>query len=288
VRHAADVARLLVLTAAVALTAGATRAAPAAPASCPRAGTSTITGGILVTPAHATPGRTGLIVVMIPGGRGDPGDRLGVAGAARHAGVGVLYPTRSGGIFWQLNRAQGTSDVDHVSSTLDRVLAHGCFDPRALTVTGVSNGAGFAQRLACSLPGRFAVVAPVAAGYRALDPCPASERASFLDIHGTADTVVPYLGTAEDGHAGSVPRNTAQWAARDGCAPVPHNSHPRRLVLGSTWRGCANGLQVEALRLTGTTHGWPGSRGSRRPHNPSHLSAAHAVLAFVREAGATH
>ncbi len=274
------------LTAVLVLAAGASRAAPAAQ-SCRSPGTSTVSGGILVTPAHAHPGHVGLIVVMIPGGRGDPGDRLGVARAAGRAGVGVLYPTRRGGIFWQLNRAQGTSDIDHVSATLDRVLAGGCFDGRALTVTGVSNGAGFAQRLACSLPGRFAVVAPVAAGYRALDPCPATERASFLDIHGTADTVVPYLGTAADGHAGSVPRNSARWAARDGCVSKPHLSHPRRLVLESRWTGCGRGLHVEALRLTGTTHGWPGSRGDRRPRNPSHLSAAHALLAFVQEAGAT-
>jgi poly(3-hydroxybutyrate) depolymerase len=286
-RHAETVARLLVMTAALVLAAGASRAAPAAPASCPRAGTSNVQGGILVTPAHAVAGRTGLIVVMIPGGGGDPGDHLGVARAAGHAGVGVLYPTRSGGIFWQLNKAQGTSDVDNVSATLDRVLAAGCFDPHALTVTGVSNGAGFAQRLACSLPGRFAVVAPVAAGYRALDPCPADERASFLDIHGTADTVVPYLGTAADGHAGSVPRNSARWAARDGCSARRHRSHPRRLVQETTWSGCASGLHVEALRLAGTNHGWPGSRGRRRPRNPSHLSAAPALLAFVREAGAT-
>ena len=79
--------------------------------------------------------------------------------------------------------------------------------------------------MACALPDRFAAVVPVAAGYRALDPCPAAARASFLDIHGTADTVTPYNGKRPD-RAGSVPRYTARWARRDGCAAGPVADHP--------------------------------------------------------------
>ena len=144
-------------------------------------------------PAGARPGATPLIVVVVPGGGGDRTDRLGVAAAATRQGFAVLYPT-SDDDFWSLNRAQGTADVDAVTDLLDRTLAGGCFDAKRISITGVSNGAGFAARMACALPGRFAAVVPVAAGYRALDPCPATARASFLDIHGTADTVVPYNG----------------------------------------------------------------------------------------------
>jgi polyhydroxybutyrate depolymerase len=278
------VSRLLVVAAFVVLAAGGETAGSATP-QCPSPGTSDVGGGTLVTPPHPSPGHVGLIIVVVPGGVGDPSDRLGVAHAARHAGVAVLYPTRTSGVFWQLNRAQGSSDVDNVSALLDHVLGGGCFDPRALTVTGVSNGAGFAQRLGCSRPGRFAVVAPVAAGYKALDPCPADERASFLDIHGTADTVVPYRGVPPE-RAGSVPRNTARWAKRNGCRSKPRPSHPGRLVLRQVYSGCGRGLHVEALRLTGTTHGWPGSKGDRSPRNPSQLSATHELLSFVHRVGA--
>jgi polyhydroxybutyrate depolymerase len=279
--------RMLAVAAALSLVAGASHAAAPAP-SCPAAGSAAVPGGVLDVPPGARPGHVGLIVVVVPGGAGDPGDRLGVAKAARAAGLGVLYPTRAGGIFWQLNRAQGTSDVTNVSALLDRVLAGGCFDARAITVTGVSNGAGFAQRLACSLPGRFAVVVPVAAGYRALDPCPAAARASFLDIHGTADHVVPYDGTPPL-RKGSVPRNTARWAARDGCRlgrGAVRTSRPRRLVVRSTWRGCGAGLHVQALRLAGTDHGWPGAGPPLPDHNPSGLSATSELLRFVRAVGA--
>ena len=193
-------------------------------------------------PTAARPGATPLIVVVVPGGRGDRGDRLGVGAAATKQGFAVLYPT-SEDTFWALNHKQGDADVDAVEGLLDRTLATGCFDARRVAVTGVSNGAGFAARLACELPDRFAAVVPVAAGYRALDACPATARASFLDIHGTADTVVPYNGKKPD-RAGSVPRHTARWARRDGCDAQPRRRRragsSRAYATAAATTGCAS------------------------------------------------
>jgi polyhydroxybutyrate depolymerase len=137
--------------------------------------------------------------------------------------------------------------------------------------------------MACAQPGRFAAVVPVAAGYRALDPCPASARASFLDIHGTADTVVPYNGKKPD-RAGSVPRYTSRWARRDGCDSPPRTTAPRKLVTRFTYRGCDAGLRVERLRLSGTDHGWPGAGPPLPSHNPSGLSATRELLRFIATA----
>ena len=233
-------------------------------------------------PAGARPGRTPLIVVVVPGGNGDRSDRLGVAAAATRAGFAVVYPT-SDDSFWSLNRAQGTADVDDVSELLDRVLSGGCFDEKRIAITGVSNGAGFAARMACALPDRFASVVPVAAGYRALDPCPAGARASFLAIHGSADTVVPYNGKRPD-RAGSVPRYTARWARRDGCAAPPRTASPHPRVTRLRYRDCDDGLRVEVLRLSGTDHGWPGAGPPLPDHNPSGVSATRELLRFVAAA----
>jgi polyhydroxybutyrate depolymerase len=196
----------------------------------------------------------------------------------------VLYPTRPAGGFWTLNDGQGTSDVDSVSALLDRVIAAGCVDPDRISITGVSNGAGMATRMSCELPTRFAAVVPVAAGYRALDPCPANARASFLAIHGTADTVVPYGGKEEDDRAGSVPRYTARRAKRNGCSAATRTTRPRRLVTRIVYRGCDPGLRVEILRLSGTDHGWPGAGPPRPAHNPSEVDSATELLRFVKSA----
>jgi polyhydroxybutyrate depolymerase len=280
--------RLIFATAVVALAGcggGAQRRAAADPPgapSCSPPGGSEVEGGHLRMPTAARPGATPLIVVVVPGGRGDRGDRLGVGAAATKQGFAVLYPT-SEDTFWALNHEQGDADVDAVKALLDRTLATGCFDARRIAITGVSNGAGFAARLACELPDRFAAVVPVAAGYRALDACPAAARASFLDIHGTADTVVPYNGKKPD-RAGSVPRYTARWARRDGCAASPVQSAPRRLVTRVRYRGCDDGLRVERLRLSGTDHGWPGAGPPLPDHNPSGVSATRELLRFVAAA----
>ncbi|MEY2516799.1 MAG: hypothetical protein QOJ89_4157, partial [bacterium] len=59
-------------------TAAGTGAAKAAGAGtgCPASRATTLDGGLLRTPAGARPGRTPLIVLVVPGGRGDPDDAL--------------------------------------------------------------------------------------------------------------------------------------------------------------------------------------------------------------------
>jgi polyhydroxybutyrate depolymerase len=293
----ASVGRRWVIVAALAALVGAcgandsssaagsqTATAAQAPASCPAAGFTDLEGGFLRTPSGAQPGRTPLLVVVLPGGRGDRGDRLGLAAPATKQGYAVLYPTRAAGGFWTLNDAQGTSDVENVTALLERVVAAGCVDPDRISITGVSNGAGMATRMSCALPTRFAAVVPVAAGYRALDPCPAGARASFLAIHGSADTVVPYNGKTVDDHAGSVPRYAARRAKRDGCSAAPRTTRPRALVTHVVYRGCDAGLRVEILRLSGTDHGWPGAGPPLPDHNPSKVSASTELLRFVRGA----
>ena len=232
-------------------------------------------------PAGARPGTMALIVVVVPGGDGDSADRLGVGAAATRADFAVLYPTSDDG-FWSLNRAQGTADVDDVSGLLDRVVAGGRFDEKRIAITGVSNGAGFAARMACAQPDRFAAVVPVAGGYRALDPCPAGARASFLAIHGSADTVVPYNGKKRPDRAGSVPRYTARWPAVTAVPRSPRTTAPR--VRAS--RACATAIATRACASSCCAWGGPTTAG-RAPgpplpdHNPSGVSATRELLRFV-------
>jgi polyhydroxybutyrate depolymerase len=254
-------------------------------ASCAAAGLHTVQGGLLRMPANAQAGRTPLLLVVIPGGDGDADDRLGIGRAGNRQGVALLYPTSAGSGFWQLNRAFGTSDVTDVTGLLQRQVATGCFDPSRISITGVSNGAGFTARMGCELPTTFAAVIPVAAGYKALDPCPGTARASFLDIHGTADTVVPINGKKPD-RKGNVARYTSTWAQRDGCSATPRSSTPRALVTRFTYTGCDGGTRVERVRLTGTDHGWPRTKVTGRlpSRNPSHFDATTEVLRFIRDA----
>jgi polyhydroxybutyrate depolymerase len=205
---------------------------------------------------HAAPGahRLGDTLLHIPpkppvglvlafhgaGGTGDGfAGQTGLSDAADKYGFAVLYPSAAANQFWSLNGKMGTEDPDRLRSLLPQALAAACTD--RVFATGVSNGGGFAARVGCELDDIVAI-APVAGGYRALDTCPSSRRTSVLEIHGTADHVVPYRGKQPD-YAGSVPRYLAGWARRDG-------THLR-------YRACEDGLAVEHLRLTDVDHGWP-------------------------------
>jgi polyhydroxybutyrate depolymerase len=234
-------------------------------------------------PPGATPGATRLLVAVMSGDDGDADDNLRLGAAANAQGIAVLYPTERVGSIWELDDAMGDADVTAVTGLLQRTLATGCFDPNRVSITGVSNGAGFAARMACKLPTQFAAVVAVAAGYRALDPCPPQARASFLAIHGTADAIVPFNGKKPD-RKGNVLRYAAGWAQRDGCATTPVALHPHPLVTRLEFRGCPAAMRVEVLRLSGTDHGWPGAAPPWPKHNPSGVDATLEVLRYVRHA----
>jgi polyhydroxybutyrate depolymerase len=256
---------------------------PAPPAGCPPAGFTRLDGGHIRMPAGAKPGATRLLLAIMSGADGDADDNLKLSAVANHQGIAVLYPTERAGSIWQLNDAMGVTDVAGVAALLQRALATGCFDPKRVSVVGLSNGAGFATRMACKLPTQFAAVVAVAGGYRALDPCPAGTQASFLAIHGTADTIVPFNGKLPD-RKGNVPLYASGWAARDGCSTTPVTLHPRHLVTRLVYQGCPAGLRVEVLRLSGTDHGWPGAAPPWPKHNPSGVDANLEILRWIRQA----
>jgi polyhydroxybutyrate depolymerase len=259
-----------------------TQAAQPPTPTCPPAGDDKLEGGHLRMPSGAQPGATRLLVAIMSGDDGDADDNLKIAATANAQGVAVLYPTARAGSIWQLNDARGTSDVQAVTALLDRTLASGCFDLHRLSIVGLSNGAGFAVRMACKLPGRFAAVVAVAGGYRALDPCPRTARASFLAIHGTADTIVPFNGKKPD-RKGNVHNYAARWARRDGCPSAPATTYPHAYVMRLVYRACPDGMRVEVLRLAGTDHGWPGADPPWPKHNPSQLEANEEVWRFFSD-----
>jgi polyhydroxybutyrate depolymerase len=263
-------------------TAGQAPVAQIAQPSCPPEGLTVVPNGQLRMPHGAKPGATRLLVAVMSGGDGDADDYLKLGAAANREGIAVLYPTGRAGSIWQIADYFGSSDVKLVSDLLDRVLATGCFDANRISITGVSNGAGFATRMACKLPGRFAAVVAVAAGYRALDPCPGT-RASFLAIHGSADTVVPFNGRPPD-YKGNVQRYTADWARRDGCSTSAWSYRPRHFVTRFVFDRCASGMNVQILLLAGTDHGWPGASPPFPSRNPSGVDGNLEVLRFVRHA----
>jgi polyhydroxybutyrate depolymerase len=172
-------------------------------------------------------------------------------------GFAVVYPS-SHGPQWAISG--GERDVVFTAALLDQVEARACIDPARVYATGVSIGAGMAARVGCELSARIAGLVLVSGGYRSLPPCNPDRPVSVLEIHGTADTTVPYEGQA-DNEAGAVLPYMVAWAARDRCAAQPTHTLVARHTLRYEWSGCAWGVVVEHLRIYGGKHGLPNAVG---------------------------
>jgi polyhydroxybutyrate depolymerase len=136
---------------------------------------------------------------------------------------------------------------------------------------GVSNGGRFASRLGCDRSDRIAAVVSVA-GADGVPQCAPDHPVSLLEIHGTADQIVPYRVV--------VPWVQA-WARRDGCAPAAKRQSRGTRVMQLTWSSCRNGTVVEHLRIDAGRHQWPGA-SPPDPGPVSPRSASDEAWSFLR------
>jgi polyhydroxybutyrate depolymerase len=234
---------------------------------------------------HMPKGRRGRLplIVALHGAYGTGAFMERYSGLSRLAdreGFGVVYPDAAGPR-WRITAGEDGADVEFLDALLDRVLAGGCFDARRVAAVGVSNGAGMAARFACAGDDRLAGLVAVAGGYGQLPACRARRPLSVLEIHGTADAVVPYRGTPRN-PAGDVLAWLSAWVDRDACRRVPQQTRQSARVLRLEWSSCRDGTLVEHLRLDGGTHAWPGAD----PPDPGPqlgVSASDEAWSFLRD-----
>jgi polyhydroxybutyrate depolymerase len=159
---------------------------------------------------------------------------------AARSGFDVAYPTASANHFWSID-----GDLDKLEATLDAIERVACIDPSRVYVSGISNGGFMATVLACRMAGRVAAAALFAPGINGVGDCEPSRPVSVLEVHGTADPIVPYRG---------VPAFVAGWAQHDGCSSESSSHRAGTKVAVLRWPGCRAGAQVQHLRLTGGKH----------------------------------
>jgi polyhydroxybutyrate depolymerase len=235
-----------------------------------------------------------VLVFHAGGGRAsDIAPHTGFSRLADREGFVVAYPQGVRGR-WNDGRGFATATHDDVGfvqvlvDTLGRELG---IDPRRVYATGISNGAMFAYRLACDLPGAFAAVAPVAGALPAeLAPgCAHGAAVSVIAFQGTADPLMPYLG----GGTGqrrvlSAERSIGFWGTQAGCTGTPVTTdEPDRLADGTRVRrtvflSCREGRAVELYTIEGGGHTWPGGpeAGRRVGRVSREIDATELIWAF--------
>jgi polyhydroxybutyrate depolymerase len=220
--------------------------AAAAPSRVPGAPLRTV----LRVPAGARGHRAPLVIALhFASGTGPEMEQATrLTPEARRDGFVVAYPSASENHFWSAD-----GDFTKVMRTLDAIERVACVDRSRVYAVGISNGGFMSTVLACRAADRIAAVALFAPGINGIGYCSPARPLSVLEIHGTADPIVPYRNSSgrpdED-----IPAFIASWARRDGCAAT---SRPQRLSATVTrlrWPGCGAGARVEHLRLTGGRH----------------------------------
>lgn len=221
----------------------------------------------LLVPATATGDAP--VVVMLHDAGGSPADIVEVTQfdrAATRGGFVVAYPAAvAGGRTWNAGFCcgpapdEGVDDLAFLDRVVRAVSEHPRTDPDRVYLAGVSNGAILAYRYACRHPGRIAGLASVA-GAMPLDDCRPGTPVSILEIHGTADQIVPFEG-------GDLPEFVMarkpvpatrdlvrHWADLNDCPAPTRRSEPP--VVTATWRDCADGTMVRLITVEGAGHAW--------------------------------
>jgi len=182
---------------------------------------------------------------------------------AEREGLIVAYPegvneTWNAGYCCLGRATSGPDDVRFLSQLIDDVAAGNKVDTARVYAVGVSAGAMMAYKLACDQAGRIAGVGSVA-GAMVLDACQPTKPVSVIEVHGTADDLVPYQGGRTAGGATQpsppTPAVAQRWASLDGCPGTPTTT-TSGVVSTSTWTGCTAGTGVKLITIDGGGHTW--------------------------------
>lgn len=224
---------------------------------------------LLYVPGSYDRARPAPLVISMHGAGMWPAAQMGLSqwnDAAERHGFIVVYPSGMDGRGPRIWRAGGGAglarDVRFISELIDTLQAEYNIDPARIYANGLSNGAGMAFVLSCTLTDRIAAIGMVGAAH--LLPwswCADHRPIPMIAFHGTADLLTPYNG----GRTWVAPRAfpdiaawTANWARRNRCAASPIESATAADVTRIQYTDCAEDAVL--YRIEGGGHTWPGGR----------------------------
>ncbi|WP_369216983.1 alpha/beta hydrolase family esterase [Streptomyces flavofungini] len=202
---------------------------------------------------HSPPGRTGadrlpLVIALHP--YPSDGETMaaisGLNTKADKENFLVAYPDGLGHAFNALVCCGTEDDVGFLRTITKKLTGdRGKADPRRVYVTGVSNGAEMAYRLAVELPGTFAAIAPVSGGYLGPD----TEKPSYMPK--TPVSVLTFIGGLDE-HDDAMNAGITTWRKRLGCVPRDRRQH--RNSIQELRTDCRDGSEVVVYRLPKMGH----------------------------------
>lgn len=224
-------------------------------------------------PNSIPPSQKAPLVVMLHGGYG--------TGAQAEKGYGwdelaqrehfiVAYPDGvnrawNAGMCCGTPRKRNIDDVGFITQMVHAIERDQNADASRVYITGMSNGAMMAYRLACEAPFPIAAIGSVA-GTLDMTSCVHPQHTNIMEIHGLTDQHVPFNGgvginTPQVQPFPPVDQTLAVWQQADLCGPDVQRSDG--VVTTRRWM-CSGGHDVELITIANAGHEWPGSRKGPR------------------------
>lgn len=170
-----------------------------------------------------------------------------------------------GDTYWNAGFGGTVDDLGFTEALLDSISANYTINQEKVYSTGMSNGGYMSYYLACNLSDRFAAIASVTGAMTKGLPttCNPQHPTPVMEIHGDADSTVPYLGNAI---SESIQAGLDYWVAYNNANATPSiatlpnisttdNSTVEHYVYADG-DDCVN---VEHYKILNGGHTWPGA-----------------------------
>jgi polyhydroxybutyrate depolymerase len=176
-------------------------------------------------------------------------------------------PNNTGENTWNVNDSEfNTSDVNFISALIDNIEAQYNINSSKIYLAGLSFGGTMSYKLACVLSDRITAVACVsgAMNYKQIQGCNPSHFLPVLQIHGTADPIIPFNGNV---NFLSMEKIVNHWSKINSCDSVNADIETITNSVATdastaqkfSYKNGMDGL-VELYKVIGGGHSWPGSK----------------------------
>lgn len=227
---------------------------------------------ILYIPETYNPGQAAPLVINFHGYSSNAFEQMNYGDfrdVADTAGFLLVHPMGTldsfGNTYWNANWGGEVDDIGFTEALIDSLAAGYSINTDRVFSTGMSNGGFMSYTLACELSNRIAAIASVTGSMNSnqAGSCNPQHPVPVMEIHGTADFVVPYNGNA---FMEPIPEVITYWTGFNNCVPEPviteiPDIDPNDGCTAEKhyYGGGANGVEVIHFKIINGGHTWPGS-----------------------------
>ncbi len=136
----------------------------------------------------------------------------GMSIKAETEGFIVAYPDGLNKAWNDGTGRESRDDLQFITELIKSLRSRYNIDPKRVYATGISNGGGMTNRVACDLSNIIAAIGPVSGAYNLWKDCHPSRPVPVIAFHGTADKIVLFEGAGLGNIAPPIPEWAAAWA----------------------------------------------------------------------------